>query len=140
MPFFTSPSQHQVVAVEPVLRPGAGRGDEGLQGVERRLAALLPRGAAAGRGHRRVLRAGEARGRVRLRRQGGGARPRLLPGGRDRRRCPLRRRGTLGRQRDDGHRRRDFVLNVVVISSSDENRLGLSLGCKVDAVALTNQA
>ncbi|GBN85492.1 hypothetical protein AVEN_139461-1, partial [Araneus ventricosus] len=35
----------------------------------------------------------------------------------------------------------DFVLNVVIISSSssDENRLWLSLGCKVDAVALTNQ-
>ncbi|GBM74949.1 hypothetical protein AVEN_28053-1, partial [Araneus ventricosus] len=37
----------------------------------------------------------------------------------------------------------DFVLNFDIISSSstssDENRLGLSLGCKVDAVALTNQ-
>ncbi|GBM23457.1 hypothetical protein AVEN_181573-1 [Araneus ventricosus] len=38
------------------------------------------------------------------------------------------------------HQQYDFVLNVVIISSSspssDEYRLGLSLGCKVDAVAL----
>ncbi|GBO08828.1 hypothetical protein AVEN_237620-1, partial [Araneus ventricosus] len=35
----------------------------------------------------------------------------------------------------------DCVLNVVIIisSSSYENRFGLSLGYKVDAVALTNQ-
>ncbi|GFX07381.1 hypothetical protein TNCV_504391 [Trichonephila clavipes] len=103
---FTAPfleGCYQTVAVEPVLRLGPRRGDEGLQGVERRFSAHFPRGSEDGRGHRGVLRTREARRRLRFRRKGSCARPRLLSRRRDRWGCPLRCRRAVGGQGDDRH-------------------------------------
>ncbi|GBN22354.1 hypothetical protein AVEN_125388-1 [Araneus ventricosus] len=37
------------------------------------------------------------------------------------------------------HLQRVCLQDIVLVDQTDENRLGLSLGCKMDAVALTNQ-
>ncbi|GBN26662.1 hypothetical protein AVEN_21182-1 [Araneus ventricosus] len=47
---------------------------------------------------------------------------------------------TVGLRVERRHHLQSVCLqDVVLVDQIDENRLGLSLGCKVDAVALTNQ-